>query len=138
MIENCRLEFRTKGENDVLAITDDVQKVFQKSNAKQSSVFLFLQSTTSSLIVMENEEGLILDFKNMVERLVPKSAIYEHEKAWHDGNGHSHMRSTLLGQSLVLPISDGKIMLGQWQDIFLVEFDVRPRTRTLIVQIQGV
>jgi secondary thiamine-phosphate synthase enzyme len=138
MIETHRLEFQTKGENDMIRITEDVQRLIGKSSIEQGSALLFLQSTTSSLIIIENEQGLFSDLRNMLERTVPRNASYEHEKAWHDGNGHSHMRSSLMGQSLILPISDGNILLGQWQEIFLLEFDIRPRTRTLIVQLQGV
>lgn len=100
-------------------------------------MLLFLQSTTASLTIIEHEEGLLTDFKNAMERLVPRDSEYEHEKAWHDGNGHSHIRATIMGQSLTIPISGSSMLLGRWQQLILAEFDVKPRKRTIIVQIQG-
>ncbi|MDG6999895.1 MAG: YjbQ family protein [Nitrososphaerota archaeon] len=137
MIETHPIEFQTRGEGDILRITDEIQQILTKSGVKEGIVVVFLQSTTASVLIIEYEEGLLLDFKNAMERLAPKKALYHHENAWHDGNGHSHIRATATGQSLTLPISSGLLLLGQWQQVILVEFDVRPRTRTLIVQIQG-
>ena len=86
-------------------------------------MLVFLQSTTASVIIMEYEEGLLSDFRNAMGRLAPKQAVYHHEKAWHDGNGHSHIRATVTGQSLVIPVSAGLLLLGQWQQIFLCVSD---------------
>jgi len=135
MIETKSLEFKTKGENDILNITPEVQGHLENSNAKDGTVVLFAQSTTSGLAIIEYENGLLQDFKTTMGRIAPKDAEYEHEKAWHDGNGHSHMRSSLLGTSLVIPFQDKTLLLGLWQQIILAEFDVRPRKRTVIMQI---
>ncbi len=135
MIETKILEFKTKGENDILNITPDVEKVLMNSDANDGTVVLFVQSTTSSLAIIEHEDGLLQDFQMMMERIAPKGAEYEHEKAWHDGNGHSHMRSSILGMNLVIPFQDKTLLLCQWQQVILAEFDVRPRKRTVIMQI---
>lgn len=138
MIKTIELEFQTKGENDLLNITERIQEKVSECGASEGFALLFLLSTTASLAIMEWEEGLLSDFGTMMERIAPKKASYEHEKAWHDGNGHSHMRSTLLGASLTVPFKGKTLLLGQWQQLMLAEFDVRPRKRTLIMQIHGV
>ena len=137
MIETHHLDLQTKGTDDIIRITDEVQRVLAKSGVREGSVLLFLQSTTASIAIIEDEEGLLSDFKSAMERLVPRDLEYEHEKAWHDRNGHSHIRATIMGQSLTIPISDSSMLLGRWQQLVLTEFDVRPRKRTVIVQIQG-
>ena len=139
MIETHALEFDTAGENSILNITDRVEKVLDASKREGDGfVLLFLQSTTSALTIMEFEQGLLLDLPTAMERVAPKQAQYKHEQAWHDGNGHSHVKSALVGSSLTIPFSkkNGGLLLGQWQQVVLVEFDVRPRKRTLIVQVQ--
>lgn len=135
MMETHRLEFATKGENDILNITDQVQGLLVNTEAHDGSLNLFLQSTTSCLTILEWEPGVLNDFRNAMERIAPKSGIYEHELAWHDGNGHSHLRSGIVGASLSVPFAKKKLLLGQWQQIVLVEFDVKPRKRTVIMQI---
>jgi secondary thiamine-phosphate synthase enzyme len=135
MIQTSQLEFKTKGENDILNITEEIQEVLGKSQAVDGTVVLFVQSTTSGLAIIEYEDGLLKDLPTMMERIAPKEARYEHERDWHDGNGHSHMRSSLLGTSLAIPFQNKKLLLGQWQQVILTEFDVRPRTRSLVIQI---
>lgn len=95
-------------------------------------------STTSSLAIIEWEEGLLVDLQTAMNRIAPKNGVYEYEKAWHDGNGHSHMRASILGASLTIPIEGGRMTLGTWQQIIVAEFDVRPRKRKLVVQVHGV
>jgi secondary thiamine-phosphate synthase enzyme len=137
LIVTKALGFNTKGENDILNITDDVQDLLGETEVKSGSVVLFVQSSTSSLTIMEYEEGLIKDLPKTMDRIAPKNGVYEHEKAWNDGNGHSHMRSSVVEQSLVVPFEERTLLLGQWQQIILAEFDVRPRKRTVIAQILG-
>ncbi len=137
MIEGRKLEFSTKGENDILNITEQVQNIIEQSDAQDGFVTLFLQSTTSGLLIIEWEQGILNDFRNAMERLAPKSGIYEHERAWHDGNGHSHIRSSIVGANLSIPFAKKKLLLGKWQQIVLAEFDVRPRSRTLVMQIHA-
>src|SRR5579872_6796690 len=102
MIKTIELEFQTKGENDLLNVTDGIRDALAESGASEGLVLLFLLSTTS-IAIIEWEEGLLSDFKTTMERVAPKDAPYEHEKAWRDGNGHSHIRSTFLGASLAVP-----------------------------------
>lgn len=137
MIETHILEFATRGEDDVLNITEEVQKVIEHSEAHDGVANLFLQSTTSGLSIIEWEQGILHDLKNAVERFAPKDGIYEHELAWRDGNGHSHLRSFLLGVCLSIPFAKNKLLLGQWQQIALLEFDVRSRKRTVVMQIHA-
>src|SRR5487761_1599839 len=126
---------RTKGENDIVNVTDIVQDKLAKSKARDGFMILFLQSTTSALTIIEFEDGLRIDIPRAMSRIVPKSIEYEHERAYHDGNGHSHVKSSMIGVDLVLPFKDGELLLGTWQQIAVLEFDVRPRDRSLIVQI---
>ena len=135
MIATRKLAFHTEGENDIINITENVQRLLTESGIEEGFVLLFLQSTTSSLGIMEFEEGLIRDIPASLSRLAPNDADYEHEKAYGDGNARSHVKSYVLGADLVVPFKDCKLLLGTWQQIVLSEFDVRPRERNLIVQI---
>ena len=135
LIRTEKILVRTKGENDTVNVTNLVQDKIAKSKAKDGFMILFLQSTTSALTVMEFEDGLRIDIPRAMSKIVPKSIEYEHEKAYHDGNGHSHVKSSMIGVDLVLPFKDRELLLGTWQQIAVMEFDVRPRERTLIVQI---
>src|SRR5487761_522430 len=135
MIRTETIEIRTSGEGDIVNISDRVQEVVSESGVKEGAAILFVQSSTSSLTIMEFENGLLKDIPKSLERLAPKSAQYEHDKAWHDGNGHSHVRSAVIGVSLTVPFSGGELMLGTWQQIVLCEFDVRPRLRKIVVQL---
>jgi len=98
---------------------------------------VFVPGSTGALTTIEYEPGLIHDFPAALERIVPRNIRYEHERRWHDGNGHSHVRASILGPSLTVPFTNGKLALGTWQQIVFVELDVRPRTRELVVQIVG-
>jgi secondary thiamine-phosphate synthase enzyme len=135
LIRTEKLEVKTKGENDIVNVTNGIQGSLTRSEAKEGFLVLFLQSTTSALTIMEYEEGLLRDLPNAMEELAPKSGQYEHERAYHDGNGYSHVRSSIIGTSLSVPFANRKILLGTWQQIVLIEFDIRPRNRSLIVQI---
>lgn len=135
LIETHKLEFSTRGENDILNITEEVQKVVEHSEAQDGVANLFLQSTTSGLCIIEWEKGILSDLRNAMERFAPRDGIYEHELAWHDGNGHSHLRSLLAGVNLSVPFAKRKLLLGQWQQIALLEFDVRARKRYVVMQI---
>lgn len=137
MIETYDLQLITRGEGDIRDITEEVQNIVRKSKVKNGFALVFVLSSTSGLAFMESEDGLTKDLLSTMERIAPKNANYEHEKAWHDGNGHSHMRATILGQSLSVPISQGEPLLGTWQQIIFVEFDIRQRNRKIIVQIYG-
>jgi len=119
-------------------ITDRVETAITKSGVREGLACVFTPSSTSAIITNEFEPGLMEeDIPNAVERLVPEGAAYGHERRWHDGNGHSHVRATFLGPSLTFPIIDGKGKLGTWQQIVFLELDNKPRQREVIVQIVG-
>lgn len=137
MIETFEFLIATSGEGDIQNITEQIKLLMKKSQLKEGFVLIFALSSTSSLAIMEWEDGLISDLRSMMKRIAPKELEYQHEKAWHDGNGHSHMRATLLGASLSIPLSKDELMLGMWQQIILAEFDIRPRKRKIVVQVHG-
>ena len=131
------LSIRTKGESDILDITGEVFGAVAETQLKNGVVTVFVPGSTGALTTIEYEPGLLEDFPNMLERLAPKNLDYEHERRWHDGNGHSHVRASLIGPSLTIPFVNGKLTLGTWQQIVFVELDARNRDRELIVQIMG-
>lgn len=136
-IKTGRLSLNTKGERDILDITSGVQDEVTRANVKNGIACVFVPGATAAITTIEYEPGLLEDFPNALERLFPKRIEYAHERAWHDGNGHSHVRASFLGPSLSVPIIDGRLSLGTWQQIVLVELDIRPRKREVIVQIVG-
>jgi secondary thiamine-phosphate synthase enzyme len=136
LIATKTFEVQTDGENDIVNLTKRLDEIVRSlSNGKDAMGLVFVQSSTSAITTLEYENGLLADIPSAMERIAPRSAHYEHEQAWHDGNGHSHVRSSLVGTSFCFPIQRGKLMLGRWQQIVLMEFDIRPRTRTLVVQL---
>ena len=131
------LHLKTRGENDIRDITDDVLSCIEKSGISAGTATVFVPGSTAGLTTIEYEPGVVSDLASCFERLVPREAEYAHELAWHDGNGHSHVRAALLGPSLVLPVADGKALLGTWQQVVLVDFDNRPRDRSYSVTVMG-
>ncbi len=121
----------------MLDVTHKTQQVVQEAGLKDGIVVLFVPGSTGALTTIEYEPGLLQDFPDALERLAPKNIQYEHETRWHDGNGHSHIRASLLGPSLTVPFSNGRLTLGQWQQIAFVELYVRPRSRELLLQLMG-
>jgi len=138
MVKTEKLKIQTRGNCDVVDITDQVRKAVAKSKIINGTVTLFNVGSTAGITTTEYEPGLVNhDIKSAFEKIAPKNARYEHEETWHDDNGHSHVRASILGPSLAVPIVDGQLTLGTWQQIILVDFDTRPRTRTVICQIVG-
>jgi secondary thiamine-phosphate synthase enzyme len=131
------ISFNTKHEGDVLDITESVQQVLTSKEVYKGVVTLFVAGSTGALTTIEFEPGLSFDFPAMLERIAPKEIDYEHENLWHDGNGHSHVRASLIGPSLTVPFSNQRLTLGTWQQIVFIELDVRARKRKIIVQILG-
>ena len=131
------IELDSKGENDVVDITREVQRCLADSRLGSGVVTVFVAGSTAAVTTLEFEPGLAKDFPDALERAAPKDRAYEHEKTWHDGNGHSHVKSALVGTSLAIPFVGGRLALGTWQQIVLAEFDVRPRTRKVVLQIMG-
>ncbi|MCW3975464.1 MAG: secondary thiamine-phosphate synthase enzyme YjbQ [Candidatus Bathyarchaeota archaeon] len=124
-------------ETEMIDITENIQKNINDSNLRDGYIIVFVPGSTGAITTIEYESGLQRDFPDMLERISPKSIPYEHEKRWHDGNAHSHVRASLIGPSLVVPFRNSKLTLGTWQQIVFIELDVRPRKRELIVEIVG-
>ena len=131
------IKVSSKGEDDIIDITEELSTVVKESNIENGTVTVFISGSTAAITTIEYEPGLIHDFPEMVSRIVPKSIEYEHDNTWHDGNGHSHVRASLIGPSLTVPVIYGKLALGTWQQIVLLEMDTRPRNRNVILQIMG-
>jgi len=138
MVKTEKIEVRTKGNCDVVNITDQVGEVVSKSGVSEATVTIFNVGSTAGITTTEYEPGLVnYDIAALFERIAPANGRYEHEETWHDDNGHAHVRASLLGPSLSVPVVDGRLTLGTWQQIILVDFDTRARTRTIVCQIIG-
>jgi secondary thiamine-phosphate synthase enzyme len=131
------IHVESRGEADIVDLTGEVERVVQETRFRDGVVTLFVQGSTGALTTIENEEGLLEDFRATLERIAPKNAIYEHERRWHDGNGHSHVRASLIGSSINIPFVKGKLTLGSWQQVVFIELDIRRRSRELVAQIMG-
>ena len=132
-----QLSLNTEGEGDIIDVTGMVSDAVRESRVKNGVVTVFVPGATGALTTIEYEPGLLVDFPNMLERVAPKSLVYEHERRWHDGNGHSHVQASLIGPSLTVPVVESELTLGTWQQIVFLELDVRSRRRRLILQIMG-
>ena len=132
VIKTKTLKVKSKGENDIIDITQQTENAIDESYIKDGVVTLFVSGSTGALTTIEYEPGLLVDFPKMLDRIAPKNIEYGHEKMWHDGNGHSHVKASLLGPSLTVPFKDKKLMLGTWQQIVFLELDTRSRNRKLV------
>ncbi len=128
---------KTRGELQMIDITEDVSRAVQESKISDGIATIFVPGSTAAVTTIEYEPGLLKDFPDMLERISPKNIDYQHEQMWHDGNGHSHVRASLVGPSLTVPFTKRQLTLGTWQQIVLVELDTKSRDRSLIVQIIG-
>ena len=131
------INIQTHGEVDIVDITANVQKVITKSKIKDGIVCVFVSGSTGTITTIEYEPGLMHDLPEALEKIAPKNIYYKHHETWHDDNGHSHVRASLMGPSVTLPIKNGKLVHGTWQQVVFVELDTRPRSRTIVVQIVG-
>jgi secondary thiamine-phosphate synthase enzyme len=136
-VESGSVSFHTHLEGEILDITEKIQAFVTNGRIKNGVVFLFVPGSTAALTTIEFEPGLVADFPKILERVAPKTGSYEHEKQWHDGNGHSHVRASLIGPDLSVPVRERKLVLGTWQQIVFIELDVRPRERMVVVQLIG-
>ena len=127
----------TQGNTDILDITQKVDECIHSSGLKNGLVTIFCPSSTSGITTIEFEPGVLHDLEKIFDELVPQDFTYQHDEAWHDGNGHSHVRAALLKASITIPLVDGRLTLGTWQQIVFIDFDTRPRKREIIVQILG-
>jgi len=138
MVVTKQLKIETNGNCDIVNITEHVTTAVGESNIKDGIVTIFNVGSTAGVTTTEYEPGLVnYDIAAVFEKIAPRNGSYEHEKTWHDDNGHAHVRASVLGPSLTIPVIDGRMTLGTWQQIILVDFDTRPRTRTVICQING-
>jgi secondary thiamine-phosphate synthase enzyme len=127
----------SNGENDIIDITWQIDEAIKESTLQDGVVVIFVSGSTAAITTIEYEPGLKKDFPKMLARIAPRGIEYEHDNTWHDGNGHSHVRASLIGPSLTVPFKDGRMMLGVWQQIVVVEMDTRRRERTIVLQIIG-
>jgi secondary thiamine-phosphate synthase enzyme len=137
MVISKRIQFNTRGDSQILDITDEVRRQIQNIDLEAGIVTLFSPSATSVLTTIEYESGAVRDLQELFERIAPQDMDYHHNLRWGDGNGHSHARHAMLGPSLTIPFVEGQLTLGTWQQIVFIDFDVRPRSRAVIVQILG-
>ena len=134
---NDELNIKTNRETDIIDITDEIQRIIHKSKIKNGIACIFVPGSTGSITTIEYEPGLKKDFPRALQKIAPKGDHYDHHETWHDDNGHSHVRASLMGASITIPIRNGKLLHGTWQQIVFVELDTRPRNRNIIVQIVG-
>jgi secondary thiamine-phosphate synthase enzyme len=131
------IQIKSRGEDDVIDITEPTLKAIKESNLKNGIVTVFVSGSTAAITTIEYEPGLRNDLPKMLNRIIPRDIEYEHDKKWNDGNGHSHVRASLVGPSLTIPFKDGTLMLGIWQQVVLLEMDTRQRERQVVLQIIG-
>lgn len=128
---------QTQGHNQVLDITPQVAQALERSGLKTGLATVFVSGSTGGITTLEYEPGLRRDLPEMMEQLVPSGRQYHHDDTWHDGNGHAHLRSSLVGTSFTVPFVEGQLTLGTWQQIVFLDFDNRSRSREILVQIVG-
>ena len=132
-----QIKISSKSENDIIDITKQVADVISESGISNGIITVFVSGSTGAITTIEYEPGLVKDFPDLLSRIAPDDINYEHEQRWHDGNGRSHVKASLVGPSLTVPFQDGQLLLGTWQQIIFLELDTRARTRTLVLQIIG-
>ena len=131
------ITLQSKGNCDIIDITSQVANNVEESGVNSGIVTLFVVGSTAGVTTIEYEPNLLSDFKNMWDKVTPRNIPYEHDRTWGDGNGHSHVRASMLGASLIIPFVNKRLTLGTWQQIVLVDFDNRPRSRKMVLQIIG-
>lgn len=136
-IETKKITESTAGFCDIIDITAKLKEHIKQANFRAGTATLFVSGSTAALTTIEHEPGLVQDLKEFVERLIPSDRRYHHDDRWGDDNGFSHLRACLFGPSLAIPIVDGAPSLGAWQQVILIDFDNRPRTREIILQLIG-
>ena len=132
-----RIQIDTLGGVQIIDITNHVQELLAKSDLNDGLATVFVPGSTASVTTIEYEPGLIADIKKALDRIAPRDGHYENDQRWHDGNGHSHVRAAFLKPSVAIPFSNKTLMLGTWQQLVFIELDVRPRNRTIVVQLMG-
>jgi secondary thiamine-phosphate synthase enzyme len=134
-VQTTELRLSTQGDTDVLDITAEVQRVVEAAGAGEGQALVFVRGSTAAIATMEFEPGGVRDLQEMLERLIPTGGYYEHNRLNHDTNSHAHQRASVVGSSEAVPVLDGRLALGTWQQLVLLDFDDRPRERTVVVQV---
>jgi secondary thiamine-phosphate synthase enzyme len=132
-----KVETSSKGFNDIINITDGVQGFIEKNKLREGQLLVFINGSTAAISTIEYEPGLLHDLPELMEKIAPMNQRYHHDDTWHDGNGYAHLRSTLMDTSLTVPVLDGRLVLGTWQQIILIDFDNRSRRRVVTLQFIG-
>ena len=125
----------TKGNTDIIDVTNDVKNLVYRHSLQNAVVYVYVAGSTVSITNIEYEPGLLVDLPEALDKIAPVNKDYHHDEMWHDGNGYSHIRASIVGNSTMVPLLEGALQLGQWQQIVLVDFDNKARTRTVHVQI---
>ena len=136
-IETHSINITTKGNCDIIDLTDRISDLIYQQKFIEGNVIVFAGGSTAGVTTIEYEPGLLKDYPKFFDRIAPMNLNYDHDNTWHDGNGHSHIRSAIQGASLTVPFSKGRLLLGTWQQIIFVDFDNRSRKREITVQITG-
>jgi secondary thiamine-phosphate synthase enzyme len=132
-----KINFATKHEGDIVDLTGHVQKAISRSSLQNGIACVFVPGATGAITTIEYEPGLLTDLPDALDRLFPRDITYQHQLRWHDGNGHSHVRASVIGPSITVPFSDKELILGTWQQIVFLELDNSARQRKVIVQMVG-
>lgn len=136
-VSNGSISIKTSAKDEIVDITSKVAEIVYKSKVRDGIACVFVVGSTAAVTTVEHEPGLVSDMRDAMERLYPRDIDYEHHQRWGDGNGHSHIRASFVGPSLTVPVVDRQLQLGTWQQIVFMEFDNKPRTRELSVQVLG-
>ncbi len=136
-IINDSVEISTRGHTDIIDITPQTNHILDETKLKSGNLTVFVSGSTAGVTSIEHEPGLLNDLPEAFEKLAQTGATYHHDAAWGDGNGYAHVRAALLGPSLTVPFNNGKLLLGTWQQIVIIDFDNRPRKRNVVVQMIG-
>jgi len=136
-VYQAELNLKQTYEGDIIDITSEINQIVSKSDINNGIVSIFNAGSTGAIITLEYEPGLLKDIPDFLERIIPKNMNYFHEQTWHDGNGHSHVRASLLGPSLTVPVNNNNVFHGTWQQIAFIELDAKPRKRKLMITVIG-
>ncbi len=137
MVHSGVIHLSTRGHTEMHDITRAVEQVVRESDIQDGIVTIFSPSSTSGITTIEFESGALADLKRLFDEIAPEDRDYRHNLRWGDGNGYAHVRAALLGPSLSVPVADGQLLLGTWQQITFIDFDNRPRQRRIVVQVIG-
>ncbi len=131
------IEISSSGFNDIIDITSGVRQFVRENRLKKGQLLVFINGSTAAISTIEYEPGLLKDLPEMMDKIAPMKRRYHHDDTWHDGNGYAHLRSTLTGTSFTVPVIDGELVLGTWQQIILIDFDNSSRHRSVVLQFVG-